>query len=179
MKICYKCKAEKPTDQFYENKRMKDGLDSYCKLCRKEYTKLYQKTYGYDKSKKKERHKRWLDKNPNYQKDYYHSRYKDYHQKYYQVNKKRYRSHTAKRRALKHLATPEWLDEQQKVQIESFYERCPKDMQVDHIVPLRSNKVCGLHVPWNLQYLTQTENIRKGNRWWPNMWEYTDESSQE
>jgi transposase len=40
---------------------------------------------------------------------------------------------------------------------------------VDHVVPLQSKLVSGLHCAANLQLLPQTENYRKGNRVWPDM----------
>jgi hypothetical protein len=40
---------------------------------------------------------------------------------------------------------------------------------VDHIVPITSKLVCGLHCEANLQILTFNENIKKGNRHWEDM----------
>lgn len=68
-------------------------------------------------------------------------------------------------------ASPSWLTQAQKFQIREMYlaaRRLTRDTGikhvVDHIVPLRSDEVCGLHVPWNLQILTHIENSVKGNR---------------
>lgn len=58
--------------------------------------------------------------------------------------------------------TPEWADMDA---INLFYENRPEGFHVDHIIPLRGKYVSGLHVENNLQWLSASENLRKGNRW--------------
>jgi len=52
-----------------------------------------------------------------------------------------------------------------KEQIVNIYKTCPDNMQVDHIIPLLNKDVCGLHVPWNLQFLDKEVNNLKNNKW--------------
>lgn len=59
------------------------------------------------------------------------------------------------------LATPKWVNPEDLFNI---YKNQPKGYHVDHIIPLKHDQVCGLHVPWNLQYLSKSENSKKGNR---------------
>lgn len=77
----------------------------------------------------------------------------------------------AMRRARKLQATPSWLTLDQKNKILEVYKQAKllqyKDgikRHVDHIIPLKSDIVCGLHVPWNLQVLTYYENCKKYNK---------------
>jgi len=64
-------------------------------------------------------------------------------------------------------ATPPWADMQAILDV--YMEAEYFGMSVDHIVPIRSNLVCGLHTWENLQLLTKSENSKKGNRVWPDM----------
>ena len=71
------------------------------------------------------------------------------------------------RRAAHRLARPAWRNQDA---IDAIYLSAARlGMHVDHIVPLRHELVCGLHVENNLRLITPVENQRKGNRWWPDM----------
>jgi len=71
-----------------------------------------------------------------------------------------YRVKAARRRAKKINATlPGYEDKLREV-----YNNRPENMEVDHEFPLVSKISCGLHVPWNLQYLTPTANKEKSNK---------------
>ena len=90
-------------------------------------------------------------------------------------NRDRVLASQAKRRALKLKATPVWANHDK---IRSFYSSSDalnmllgEWHHVDHVVPLQSKYVCGLHCEANLQILTASQNISKGNRYWPDMWE--------
>lgn len=75
--------------------------------------------------------------------------------------RRRLRITAALRRANILQATPLWADLRA---IQEIYGQCPPGYEVDHIVPLQGRNVRGLHVSWNLQYLTASENRRKSNR---------------
>ena len=70
----------------------------------------------------------------------------------------------ARYRADKMRQTPPWADISE---IRAFYQGCPEGYHVDHIIPLRGNNACGLHVTENLQYLPPTDNISKSNKFEP------------
>jgi len=85
-------------------------------------------------------------------------------------NKLQVRADTKARRRKHREATPSWITRKQKSEIRHIYQVAITMTQttgvqyvVDHIYPLRSEAVCGLHVPWNLQVMTQEENLKKSN----------------
>lgn len=144
-----------------------------------------EKRLGYDK----ERYKKNREELIAYQKFYRVEKRKQisaYKKQYYRDNKtaiqekvrkrrtlspEKIASQNARYRAKKRQATPSWLTEDHLKEIDTFYwlardlrVTTGENYEVDHIVPLTSNIVCGLHVPWNLQILPSDINSSKRNK---------------
>jgi len=137
--ICKNCNIEKDISNFGKCKNLKNGYKYFCKSC---FNVLYNET-----------RKLWKSKNTDKIK-FQNKRYKESHKDFlcYRENL---------RRAKKLQATPKWAN---LSIIKNIYKNCPKGYQVDHIIPLQGKNVCGLHVETNLQYLTSSENSKKGNK---------------
>ena len=69
-KICTKCSIEKSYFDFHKHTKNKDGLRNTCKECRKNEKKSNREYYQKNKENIISKHKKWLEKNPNYQKEY-------------------------------------------------------------------------------------------------------------
>jgi len=156
MKVCSQCKEQKPTESFGRLKSAKDGLSYRCKPCDREQTARWREN---NRASHRRMCREWAADN------------KDrlaYHASEY--NKKHRAKRTAnegRRRASKKNATPPWADLKE---IDHIYELArEKGLEVDHIVPLVSNIVSGLHVPANLRCIPSELNRSKSNRYWPDM----------
>lgn len=161
-KVCTKCGTQKTIDCFGKQKYGRHGTKSECKVCASNRTKAYQ-------AQNREYVRR-------YQRQYS-SRNKesiaDNKKQWQQLNTYKVNYSSAKRRAAKRKATPSWANIQHMESlylIASLNREEGYDIHVDHIVPLQSDMVCGLHCEANLQLLYAKDNIGKSNRHWPDMW---------
>lgn len=175
MKICCKCLISKETINFFKKKASKDGLQHLCKDC----FKLEHKTWR-DKNKEKINIKtrNWYKENSEIHKkrvenwrDNHFNEVKESNKNWAKLNKEKRRVSYSKRRAIKKNAFPKWLTSEDLKNILDMYlkaENMTKETgikhEVDHIIPLQGENVCGLHVPWNLQVISLSENRKKGNK---------------
>lgn len=158
------------------NPNQSNKLECYCKFCKHRLNK--KKYYQKNKSHINQRHQIWANKNQvkvkNYNKQYYlrnKEKIDKRNKEWAKNNPAKHNAINMNRLALKLKATPKWLTKTQLKEIEQFYIQAYEMTQetgiqyeVDHIIPLKGYNINGLHVPWNLQIITKTENISKGNR---------------
>ncbi len=184
MKTCTKCSTSKDVSEFGKHSQTKDGLKSRCKLCHSAESRASRTVHvekarareaAYHHAHREERnaksrvrgkiyrvenHKKCLEKERVYREENG-SEIRVRLNKWKSENPGRVNADTAKRRAAKLRATPKWAD---TAIIKAIYEKAARlGKEVDHIIPLRSPTVCGLHWEGNLQLLSSIENARKGN----------------
>jgi hypothetical protein len=161
-KHCKKCHVEKPLMDFYKKISCRDGLTKVCKACIGSYRKG---RLIVTLESRRAQAKRWARENK-YRLAAAASRWQKKHPS-------RANANTAAYEASKIKATPKWSN---RFFISEAYDLAFRrtiatgfEWQVDHIVPLRSKLVCGLHTEKNLQVIPRKENELKGNRVWPDM----------
>jgi hypothetical protein len=168
VKTCNVCKQDKPYAAFDKHPGCVGGVVKKCKDCRKQYQNARKDKdnaarrarYAVGATKVRARNARYQALNKDSLSEYY--------KQYITTNRARFRSYynakSAEYRAAKLKQTPPWLSSELKYEMIRIYELCPDGSEVDHIVPIQGDEVRGLHVPWNLQYLSIAENRRKSNR---------------
>lgn len=193
VKTCTKCGESKPLSMYYVvDQRGKPYVQARCKVCQLERS-LKWKQNNKERANANRRAwasrnratdsasaRMWAKNNP--------ERLKETHRRYYAKNlvyirtqslkwakdhPERANANAKKHRMAKRNAVPAWANQQY---ISDMYmlaklvsEFTGEKYHVDHIVPVQSKIVCGLHVQDNLQVIPGAENIRKKNHHWPHM----------
>lgn len=155
-KRCCTCKKMKDfANEFSRDKSTKDGRDARCKMCHRQAGKNDRKNLSVAR---RERKKAWSAANRERLRISERKSYRKTRAANPNMHRERCRSYRCARLG----RTPAWAD---KEAIKRFYAACPEGLVVDHIVPLQGKNVSGLHVHYNLQYLTPLQNFRKNNHY--------------
>lgn len=181
MKRCTACGVEKVEAEFYKHSGRKDGLTEQCRECTKAKVNAYATA---NREEVRERNRAAGARFRAANRDYEAERQRDYYRdnkparrasetKWRTANKHKHNAKEGARRAKKLLATPKWADLKRIAEVYEMArlesERLGVPVHVDHIVTLKSSRVCGLHCEQNLQLLVASDNLTKSNRVWPDM----------
>jgi len=137
VKVCSTCKKEKPLSEYHmRNRKRKDNS-------------VYQQPYSSCKECRRD-NDRYYKNTPN--------------GKILKRNNSRLRDKRNRQ------ATPKWLNKEQRKEIIDTYNEMRElnklnleSYHVDHIIPIRGESICGLHVPWNLRVIKASDNMSKSN----------------
>jgi hypothetical protein len=162
------CSIDKPLSAFNKRRASQDGACFRCRDCdnayvarwREENPGAHKDWYAQNREKRSEDYKAWRSANSEHRKASIAQWAKE--------NKHITNAIRARRHAAKFRATPPWANQEA---IRAIYAEAARlteatgiKYEVDHIYPLQGKTACGLHCETNLQVLTKTENIRKGNK---------------
>jgi hypothetical protein len=171
-KACNCCGQTKLFTDFYRDSKAKDGHTGRCKVCDAEYqranpNRAITRKRSADKYREV-RNQRAREKNRQRRMDKY---------AVYLAEDNAYTKYRAARQLAKATATPTWVSQEDRRKVTDIYaaaamlqELTCSPYDVDHIVPLQSDVVCGLHVWWNLQAIPQSLNAQKRNIFEPSLY---------
>ena len=172
-KWCPVCRTLKSRTLFSKCKTRYDGLQSRCTSCcgdvyvkrKDKHLAICLKWAKNNKEKMLGYAKKWRERHP--------ARVKQNQADFAKRYSEKFAQKSASRRGVSAKSTPGWAN---KFFIEEAYALAKLrtkvsefQWHVDHIVPLQSPLVCGLHVENNLRVITAIENLRKQNHYWPDM----------
>lgn len=140
-KICSKCQQPLPLSAFQVRSVSRDGYQSQCRECRN-HTKRreYRANPAPVIARTTQNRRARLDKDPLYRR--YLNAIQD-----------------VRRRGS---VVPKWVTFNDFVPILTQAVALGPGFEIDHLLPLNGDKVCGLHVPENLRVITGEANRRKG-----------------
>lgn len=176
MKTCTACKVSLPFGEFQKNRQSADGLQYRCRGCQAAAMRTW---YAKNKARVSENAAAWHKANPekataktaawNARNS---ERVKARMATWRAANPAAVCALSGRYRAARRNAVAPWADTEL---ISDLYKLAAAltaagfPSHVDHIVPLQSRKVCGLHTHDNLTVIPKRENLAKGNRHWPDM----------
>jgi hypothetical protein len=176
MKRCSKCGTEKPLTDF---SFFKGVPRSHCKICKAATSAAWRTAhpgkmkaksaawYARNAQRKQETNAVWRAANPEKAK----ANQERATAKWRAANPHKVTAKQARRTAAQIQATPLWANQTAIAQYYLIANYLSAELhspfQVDHVVPLQSRQVCGLHVETNLSLLPAAWNAKKGNRTWP------------
>ena len=187
-KECGRCENIKHLDNFADSQKTKRS--GWCRKWvtfydqgRRKDPIIYANKREYDKDYRENNYEYYVEYMKNYyqeNKDTLLPKFRKYHKENYDTiikpGKDRYRQENPEKiaewalnyRMQSTQSTPKWADLEKIKQIYKKRDRLTKETgishHVDHIIPLQSEFVCGLHVENNLQILTEKQNKQKSNK---------------
>lgn len=170
-KECTKCLKEVPLSQYKKRKDTSHGFRRECNACLEAYRKI-----RLSEPTKREKERQRLREMRANQTPEQRRTYNDKCLAYYSRNKSEFNRRVRQRQAQLKQAIPKWANtEWEKFLMQEIYhlsslrqEVLGVEMHVDHIVPLTSDLVCGLHWSGNIQIVSAEYNRSKSNL----IWEY-------